>query len=79
VSWEIETVEGFDEAAKYVRPEDMLEGVLVSSDPAVHAERLQGYLDLGFDDIYVHHVGKEQERFVEVYGEHVLPQLGGDE
>jgi probable non-F420 flavinoid oxidoreductase len=77
VSWEIDTVEGFDEAAKYVRPEDLLEGVLVSSDPAVHAERLQGYIDLGFDDVYVHHVGKEQERFIEVYGEHVLPQLEG--
>jgi probable non-F420 flavinoid oxidoreductase len=78
VSWEMDTVEGFDEAARHVRPEDMLEGVLVSSDPAVHAERLQAYLDLGFDDLYVHHVGKEQERFIEVYGEQVLPQLGGD-
>jgi probable non-F420 flavinoid oxidoreductase len=76
VSWEIETVEGFDEAAKHVRPEDVEKGVLVSSDPAVHADAIQGYLDLGFDDVYVHHVGQEQTGFIETYGEHVLGQLG---
>ena len=76
VSWELETVEGFDEAAKHVRPEDVAKGVLVSSDPAVHAQTLQDYLDLGFDDIFVHHVGQEQTGFIETYGSHVLPQLG---
>ena len=69
ISWELETVAAFDEAAKHVRPEDVAKGVLVSSDPAVHAERLRGYLDLGFDDIYVHHVGQEQTGFIETYGE----------
>jgi hypothetical protein len=53
----------------------MRDSVLVSSDPAVHAEVLRGYLDLGFDDIYVHHVGKEQGEFIDTYGEKVLGQL----
>jgi probable non-F420 flavinoid oxidoreductase len=75
VSWELDTVEGFDEAARFVRPEDLREGVLVSSDPAVHAERLQGYLDLGFDDLYVHHVGQQQKAFIDTYARAVLPQL----
>jgi probable non-F420 flavinoid oxidoreductase len=75
LSWDLDTVEAFDEAAKHVRPEDMRDSVLVSSDPAVHAEVLRGYLDLGFDDIYVHHVGKEQGEFIDTYGEKVLGQL----
>ena len=75
VSWELDTVEAFDEAARHVRPEDVREGVLVSSDPEVHAETLRGYLDLGFDDLYVHHVGQEQTGFIETYGEKVLGQL----
>ena len=75
VSWEIATVEGFDEASKHVRPEDVAKGVLVASDPAVHAETLQTYLDLGFDDLYVHHVGQEQTGFIDTYGESVLPEL----
>jgi probable non-F420 flavinoid oxidoreductase len=77
VSWELDTVEGFDEASKHVRPEDVAKGVLVSSDPQVHADALRTYLDLGFDDVYVHHVGQEQTGFIETYGTHVLPQLGG--
>lgn len=75
VSWDLDSVEAFDEAAKHVRPEDVAKGVLVSSDPSVHADAIQGYLDLGFDDVYVHHVGQEQRAFLDVYGERVLPQL----
>ena len=74
IAWELETVAAFDEAAKHVRPEDM-SGVLSSSDPGVHAEAIRGYLDLGFDDVYVHHVGKEQDPFLDVYGEKVLGAL----
>jgi hypothetical protein len=33
-------------------------------------------VDLGFDRIYLHHVGKEQERFLDVFGERVLPRCG---
>lgn len=75
LSWDLETVEAFDEASKHVTPEHMRDSVLVSSDPAVHAEVLRGYLDLGFDDIYVHNVDKQQEDFITVYGEHVIPQV----
>ena len=75
VSWELATVEAFDEASKYVRPDDVAKGVLVSSDPEVHADAIRAYLDLGFDDVYVHHVGQEQTGFIETYGDKVLGQL----
>jgi probable non-F420 flavinoid oxidoreductase len=75
LSWDLDMPETFDEAAKHVPPEAMRESVLVASDPGRHAELLSGYLDLGFDDIFVHHVGKEQEPFIEVYGQEVLGQL----
>ena len=32
--------------------------------------------ELGFDEIYLHHVGREQERFIDAFGERVLPELG---
>lgn len=73
--WDLDSVAAFDEASKYVPPEAMRDSVLVSSDPSVHAEVLRGYLDLGFDDIYVHHVGKEQRDFIDAYGQKVLGQL----
>ena len=53
----------------------MRDTVLVSSDLARHVEVLQELAELGFDEIYLHHVGREQERFIDAFGEHVLPQL----
>jgi hypothetical protein len=48
---------------------------LISSDLAQHTAWLQEFADLGFDELYVHHVGKEQERFLDAFGANVLPQL----
>ena len=73
--WDLATVEEFDEAAKYVRPEDLRANVLVSADIGRHAQHLHELADLGFDTIYVHHVGKEQTRFIDAFGERVLPAL----
>jgi hypothetical protein len=75
VCWDLETAAHFDEAAKHVTPEAVRESVLVSADPAQHVEWLQGFVDLGFDEIYLHHVGQEQREFIDTFGAKVLPQL----
>ena len=73
--WDLATVEQFDEAARHVRPEDMPGSVLISSDLGRHAAWLAEFAELGFDPIYVHHVGKEQRAFIDAYGSQVLPRL----
>jgi alkanesulfonate monooxygenase SsuD/methylene tetrahydromethanopterin reductase-like flavin-dependent oxidoreductase (luciferase family) len=73
--WDIETPEIFDEAAAHVPPEAMYDAVRVSSDPKQHAAWLQEYADLGFDEIYLHHVGQSQREFIDAFAEHVLPSL----
>ncbi len=77
LSWDLELVEHFDLAATFVRPEDVCRKVLVSSDPAWHLDRLTELVDIGFDGIWLHHVGREQLAFIEVFGEHVVPTLRG--
>jgi alkanesulfonate monooxygenase SsuD/methylene tetrahydromethanopterin reductase-like flavin-dependent oxidoreductase (luciferase family) len=77
VPWDLETVEQFDEAARFVRPEDVRRSVRVSSDLARHVEWLREDAELGFDRIMLHHVGREQGPFIEAFGEHVLPALRG--
>jgi probable non-F420 flavinoid oxidoreductase len=77
VSWDLELVEHFDEASRLIPPEAMREVVRVSADPGRHAAWLQEYADLGFEEIYLHHVGKRQQEFIEVFGAKVLPQLAG--
>jgi probable non-F420 flavinoid oxidoreductase len=73
--WDLPTVEQFDAAAAHVRPEDMHGAVLVSSDLAQHTTWIAELAELGFDAIYLHHVGQEQRPFIEAFGEHVLPRL----
>jgi coenzyme F420-dependent glucose-6-phosphate dehydrogenase len=36
---------------------------------------LQNYVDMGFDGIYLHNVGRNQAEFISVFGEKVLPRL----
>jgi probable non-F420 flavinoid oxidoreductase len=74
-NWDVEMPEVFDQASEFVPPEAMHAGVRISSDPNQHAAWLAEYADLGFDAIYLHHVGQRQEEFVDVFGEKVLPQL----
>ena len=74
--WDLETVEQFDEAARHVRPEDLRGSVLVSADVGRHVAWLQELLELGFQKVILHHVGREQRRFIDAFGRRVLPALG---
>ena len=75
VPWDLDSVALFDEAAKHVPREAVRESVLVSADPKQHVQWLQDLVELGFDEIYLHHVGQEQREWLEVFGAHVLPEL----
>ena len=73
LAWNLETPEQFDEAARFVRSEDVEKVVLVSSDVDQHIANLKEYAGLGFDHIYLHHVGQGQTEFIRVFGEQVVP------
>jgi probable non-F420 flavinoid oxidoreductase len=77
VCWDLATPEHFDVAASHVRPEDVARSVVISADLGRHADYLASLVDLGFERIYLHHVGREQRPFVEAFAEAVLPQLRG--
>ena len=64
-----------EQIAKLVRPDDMTSRMVVSSDPDVHRAAVQAPLDLGFDEVYLHNVGRDQRAFIEVFGRDVLPTL----
>ncbi|GAB1584776.1 TIGR03885 family FMN-dependent LLM class oxidoreductase [Phyllobacterium phragmitis] len=75
VCWDLELPAHFDEASRFVRKEDMREAVLISSEPARFVDWLGELAALGFDGLYLHHVGVGQQEFIETFGESVLPQL----
>ncbi len=75
VNWDTATVEGFDVASEHVGPGVVQESVRISSDLGQHREWLAEYAELGFDDLYLHHVGQEQAGFIDAFAEEVLPAL----
>jgi probable non-F420 flavinoid oxidoreductase len=74
--WDLDTPQAFDLASAHVTPSDVAEVVRVSADLGQHAAWIAEYVELGFDEIYLHHVGQEQHGFLDAFGEHVIPQLG---
>ena len=65
----------FEQMATLVRPEDFEGRMVISADPDVHRAHIQKFVDLGFDRIYLHNVGRNQESWIEVFGRDVLPKL----
>jgi coenzyme F420-dependent glucose-6-phosphate dehydrogenase len=48
---------------------------IVSTDPDEHIEKIKPYIDMGFRHLVFHAPGPDQERFLKLYGERVLPKL----
>lgn len=75
VGWELRSPADFETAARFVRPEDLEEAVFISSDPHRHAAWLSEFVGLGFEELQLHQVGRDQDGFIEIFGAKVLPQL----
>ncbi len=72
---DIRSPRDFEQMAALVRPEDFKGRMLMSADPEVHRREIQKFLDLGFDQIYLHNVGRNQAEWIDVFGREVLPNL----
>lgn len=72
---DIRSPEDFAEIAKLVKPENYKNRMLISPDLDEHLEYIQQFADLGFDEIHVHNVGRNQEQFIREFGKKVLPRI----
>jgi G6PDH family F420-dependent oxidoreductase len=72
---DIKNPEDFAAMAKMVTPADFTNRVLMSSDLEVHTKHIQRYVDMGFDEVHLHNVGRNQAEFIETFGREVLPNL----
>lgn len=74
---DIRNPEDFEAMSKLVRPENYKNRVMISTDLDEHAAHIQRYVDLGFTEIYLHNVGRNQEAFLKTFGEQVFPKVKG--
>ncbi|HUH76411.1 MAG TPA: TIGR03557 family F420-dependent LLM class oxidoreductase, partial [Devosia sp.] len=60
VNAELPSVESFEVATKYVRPEDLADIIPAGPNPEPHLKAIRKYLDAGFDHIVLTGVGPDQ-------------------
>jgi alkanesulfonate monooxygenase SsuD/methylene tetrahydromethanopterin reductase-like flavin-dependent oxidoreductase (luciferase family) len=58
-----------------VRPEDVASNVICGPDPQRHLEGIAKFVKAGFDHVYVHQVGPDQQGFMRFYEHAILPNL----
>jgi coenzyme F420-dependent glucose-6-phosphate dehydrogenase len=63
----------FEEAAEAFDEEDIAESVVCGPDPERHRAAIEEYSDAGYDHVYVHQIGPDQEGCFEFYEREVLP------
>ncbi len=64
----------FEQAAELVT-EEHVSSIAAGPDPEVHAASVREFAEAGFDEIYVHQIGADQEAFLKAYRDEVLPRL----
>lgn len=65
----------FEQAAGMVSEEDVAESVVCGPDPERYLDAVRAFGDAGFDHVYLHQVGPDQDGFFRFYREEVLPKL----
>ena len=75
LSWELPTPKHFEAAAAAIGDEAVAEQVVTAPDADAHLEKIQTFVDAGFDHVYVHQIGPNQEGFVDFYESEVLPSF----
>ncbi len=72
---ELPTPTHFEQAVKMVTEQAVAEKVICGPDPQRHLQAIQKYIDAGFDHIYIHQVGPNQEGFIQFYQREILPKF----
>jgi G6PDH family F420-dependent oxidoreductase len=65
----------FEQAAAMVGEDDVARAVVCGPDAGRHVDAVREMVDAGYDHVFVHQVGPEQEGGLRFYAEEVLPRL----
>ena len=76
VSQELANPSQFTDLAKGVTEDQVAEAILCSPDADRHLEKIAEYADAGYDHVYIHQVGPDQQGFIDFAARDLLPQVG---
>lgn len=72
---ELPTPAHFEQAAQMVTEDDVAEQVVCGSDVQKYHQAIQEFVDAGFDHIYIHQIGPDQQGFIEFAKQNILPEF----
>jgi coenzyme F420-dependent glucose-6-phosphate dehydrogenase len=74
-SQELPLPSSFEALATLVTDDALAEHVACGPDPEAHLAKIHAFIDAGFDHVYIHHVGPDQDGFLEFAEKELLPRL----
>ena len=75
LSYELPLPLHFEQATEDVGEDEVAESVICGPDPEPHLEAIREYEQAGYDHVYVHQVGPDQQGFFDFYRREILPKL----
>lgn len=75
VPQELATPLQFEQASEIVREDDVANEIVCGPDPQKHIAEIKKYVAAGFEQVYVHQVGPDQEGFFQFYKKEILPKF----
>jgi coenzyme F420-dependent glucose-6-phosphate dehydrogenase len=78
LSQELALPRHFEGATEMVTDDDVADKIVCGSDPQGYFEQIDAYADAGFDHVYLHQVGPDQQSFFRFAQAELLPRYAGD-
>jgi G6PDH family F420-dependent oxidoreductase len=75
LSQELALPRHFEQAAANVTPDDIAEKVPHGPDPEQYVEQVKAFVDAGFDHVYLHQIGPDQDGFFDFCEKEIFPRL----
>ena len=72
---DLPTPKHFEDAVELMGKPEIPEDAILGPDPQPYVQALQSLQDDGFDHVYIHQVGPDQEGFLQFFQEELLPAL----
>lgn len=70
---DLKSISEFDKAAASITIDDLRQQLPISADINYHIDCISSYIDIGFERIILHNVNRQQERFINDFGEKLIP------
>jgi len=75
LSQELPLPRHFEQAAKLVTADALAEKLPLGPDPDRHLESIQAFVDAGYDHVYIHQIGPDQDGFFDFFERELAPRL----